>query len=173
MKWCTIPDFPAYEISDGGTVRKRDTGYRLHVVGRKVRLWDGGSQRYYLVDHLLNRAFSQPGTVEAAPAPDPVPDADELARLRARVAELEAELAMSRTPAAGKPVRKPAPKPAASVPPAAKAAKPAKPSQPGQKKRYCVVCGRLLPPGFWRRCPEHAFRDGVHTEDDFSGLVAL
>lgn len=41
------------------------------------------------------------------------------------------------------------------------------------KKRKCVVCGRELPQGFWRRCSEHAFRDSVHTEDDFGGAVAL
>jgi hypothetical protein len=79
MEWRTIPGFEAYEVSQDGTVRKRDSGNRLRVVGRKVRLWDGVGGFYTSVDSLVARAFGQPETaVAAAPVPPVHADAPRL-----------------------------------------------------------------------------------------------
>ncbi len=158
MEWRTIPGLEAYEISEGGTVRKRTTGYRMRPCGRKYKLWDGYSYRFLAPRELVDRAFGQPAAA-AEPAPTPPVPADELGRLRARVAELEAEVTWLRAHP------KPKPQPKATAKPKTASAK------SGEKKRYCVVCGRVLPDGYWRRCPEHAFRENGYTADDFSGAV--
>lgn len=166
MEWRSIPGFEAYEISNTGIVRNRATKYRLSHVGRRYELWDGKGRQRMLPGELVDMAFGQPAEPAAAPAPDPVPDAGELARLRARIAELEDEVAGLRA----------LPKLLAPKPAPTATAKPKKPSpaKTDQKKRHCVVCGCELPPGYWRRCRMHAFReDNYHTEDDFSGSVAL
>jgi hypothetical protein len=160
MEWRIIPDYPAYEVNAQGRARKRDTRYMMPVRGRKVSLWTG--QRYVRLfpSELVAMAF-------VSPAPDAA--AEELARLRARITELETELAhVTAGPAASRP-KPQKPKPATlATPPVV-----AKPQAGTAKKRYCVVCGRALPNGFWLRCPEHAFRDTVHTEDDFGGAITL
>jgi len=143
VEWRTIPGWEAYEISSSGTVRRIATRYRMCRCGPSVRMWDGAHALYLPVAELLAKAF--PG----GRTPDAIPNPDALVWLRRRVAELEEEVATLRA--------------------AAQAEKPAKTEQ---KKRYCVVCGRELPPGYWRRCPEHAYSgEGGLSEDDFRGAV--
>lgn len=148
MEWRIIPDYPAYEVNAQGRVRRRDTRYMMPVRGRKVSLWTGQRYARLLPSELAAMAF-------CSPAPDAA--AEELAKLRERVATLESKLVRATA------TRKPKP-----------ATRPIQPQASVSKKRYCVVCGCVLSDGFWRRCREHAFRDNsVHTEDDFSGAVSL
>lgn len=159
MEWRIIPDYPAYEVNAQGRARKRDTRYMMPLRGRKVSLWTG--QRYVRLrpSELVAMAF-------VSPAPDAA--ADELAKLRERIAELETDLAqkVAITP------EPPMPPVQCTAPPVKR--RPQAAARPNTAtKRYCVVCGRALPSGFWRRCPEHAFRDTVHTEDDFGGAISL
>lgn len=47
MEWRTIPGYPAYEISESGTVRKADSKYPLGKSGRRYGLWDGRQRRFF------------------------------------------------------------------------------------------------------------------------------
>lgn len=178
MEWRVIPGFEAYEVSHAGYVRSRSTKHRLSRQGCSYQLCVNGSCCRVQASELVARAY---------PAPE------EMARLQARVAELEKALKQALAGKTSADPVKPSTRPQPSV-----AAKPQakrrcitclqdfapqgdermcptcrKTGPKRAQKRYCVVCGRLLPPGYWRRCPEHASRDSVHTEDDFSGSVAL
>jgi|GEM_PF-5683664 len=98
MEWRTIPGVDAYEINERGTVRRRDSRYVMPVRGRQVRLWTGTGYVTLRPLDLVAEVFAVPSvTVEAASGPAPLPaDPDELACLRAMVAELEAELTVYR-----------------------------------------------------------------------------
>ena len=169
MEWRIIPGLEAYEITPTGRVRKRGSRYGLTLHGRKYVLRNGMRTVRRSPDELTALAY---------------PAVDEVCRLRARVAELETALEQTpksdpATPKAAAKARKDRPcsvclakfTPRADgsqkLCPQCEKTAPQKP-----KKRHCVVCGRELPQGFWRRCPEHAFRDSVHGEDAFSGAVA-
>ena len=170
MEWRIIPGLEAYEITPTGRVRRRGSSYRLALQGRKYVLRNAGRTVRLYPDDLVAQAY---------------PELAETLRLRARVAELETALEQTpkNVPAQPKAAAKPRKDRSCSVclakftpraggsqklcPQCEKTA----PKKP--KKRKCVVCGRELPQGFWRRCSEHAFRDPVHTEDDFGGAVAL
>ncbi|MGE4296960.1 MAG: hypothetical protein AB7E47_02930 [Desulfovibrionaceae bacterium] len=98
--WRAIPSFPGYEMNTSGRVRKADTGYEIARSGRRrVQLYRDGRVFYQAVDVLVAEVFP------ATPAPEPEvleveplaqPDSEEVVRLRAIVAELEAELAVYR-----------------------------------------------------------------------------
>jgi hypothetical protein len=169
MEWRIIPGLEAYEITPTGRVRKRGSRYGLALQGRKYVLRDGMRTVRRSPEELTALAY---------------PTVDEVCRLRARVAELET--ALEQPPRSDPATPKAAAKPRKDRPcsvclakftpraggspklcPQCEQTAPQKP-----KKRHCVVCGRTLPQGFWRRCPEHAFRDSVHCADDFSGAVA-
>ncbi|WP_300154012.1 NUMOD4 domain-containing protein [Solidesulfovibrio sp.] len=179
MEWRTIPGFETYEVSHSGYVRSRSTKHRLTRKGSGYQLYVNGSCCRVQASELVARAY---------PAPE------EVACLRARVAELEKALRQAREGnAATAPVASPErPQPSVAAKPQAKrrcitclqdfapqgderVCPVCRKTGPKRaQKRYCVVCGCLLPPGFWRRCPDHAFPEGGgHTEDDFSGSVAL
>jgi len=99
MEWRTIPDFEAYEVNERGTVRRRDTRYVIRPKGRKVSLWIGDKYSRHAPAELVALAFAAPAPVESSPA-SPLEfvsaHADEMAWLRARVEDLEAELAVYR-----------------------------------------------------------------------------
>lgn len=170
MEWRIIPGLEAYEITPTGRVRRRGSRYRLALQGRKYVLRNAGRTVRLYPDALVAQAY---------------PELAETLQLRARVAELEAALEQAPKPVPAQ--HKAAAKPRKDRPCAVCLAKFTPRTGGSQKlcpqceqtapqkskKRKCVVCGRELPPGFWRRCPEHAFRGSVHTEDDFGGAVAL
>ncbi len=111
MEWRTIPGYPAYEISESGTVRKTGTGYPLGKSGRRYGLWNGRQRRFFYPFELVKKAFgpreggSESKPTEAPgpalpPLPMPAPAAPddgrcaalerEIRELRAQVTELEA-----------------------------------------------------------------------------------
>lgn len=103
MEWRTIPDFEAYEVNERGGVRRQDTKYIIQPKGRKVSLWTGDKYSRHAPAELVTMAFAAPEPVEPSPAEEHLSPldfasnhADELTALRARVAELEAELAVYR-----------------------------------------------------------------------------
>jgi len=71
MKWRRIPEFPAYEISERGGLRKADTKYGITVRGRVVKLWQDGILHKALVTDLIKKTFAET-------APEPAPDAGPL-----------------------------------------------------------------------------------------------
>jgi len=153
MEWRTIPGFTDYEISSGGTVRDRITGRRLPERGRKVALralYDRKDVRVRVAE-LLEKTFGRDEGAEAG----------ELSRLRSRVAELETLLDKARVLLARERKLRDAALDGPALP------------QPATKKRYCVVCGCLLPPGYWRRCPDHSNPEDALSEEDFNGRIAL
>ena len=96
MEWRTIPGFEAYEVNTRGKVRRVASKYCIEPRGRQVRLWDGTGYLYFRPLELVGLAFAQPGE-EAAPISETIDaEPEEMLRLRARVAELEAELAVYR-----------------------------------------------------------------------------
>ncbi len=178
MEWRAIPGLEAYEATLTGHVRRRDTRHRISRVGNYYRLHVNGQL------HKLS-----PTDIAALAFPGP------------EVVELEMALRQARegTNTATAPVASPErPQPSVAAKPKEKRPAPTyractvclgkfvpegnehvcatcrKTGPKRAQKRYCVVCGRLLPPGYWRRCPDHASPEGAgHTEDDFSGSVAL
>lgn len=68
MEWRTIPGYPAYEISESGTVRKADSKYPLGKSGRRYGLWDGRQRRFFYPFELVGMAFG-PREGEAAAMP--------------------------------------------------------------------------------------------------------
>ena len=94
MEWRTIPGFEAYEVNTRGKVRRVASKYSIDPRGRQVRLWDGTGYQYFRPLELVGLAFAQP-TEDAAPISEAI-EPEEMVRLRARVAELEAELAVYR-----------------------------------------------------------------------------
>ncbi|QLA13567.1 hypothetical protein [Desulfolutivibrio sulfodismutans] len=80
MEWRTIPNYPAYEISESGTVRKTGTGYQLGKSGRRYGLWDGKQRRYFYPFELVEQAFGpREGGSESKPIKAPRPELPPLA----------------------------------------------------------------------------------------------
>jgi hypothetical protein len=117
MEWRTIPGYPAYEISESGTVRKADSKYPLGKSGRRYGLWDGKQRAFFYPFELAEMAFGpRENGPESKPTETPGPALTPLAmpvpampndgrimklerenrELRAVVAELEAELQVYR-----------------------------------------------------------------------------
>jgi hypothetical protein len=83
MEWKPIPDWPEYEISARGAIRRADTGYRLTVRGRYATLSRGGVLCRVAVAQARAEAFArEPEAEPAAPAaPTATPEAEEWAPL--------------------------------------------------------------------------------------------
>ncbi len=105
MEYRLIPNFEAYEVNRRGRVRRVASKYVMPLKGRTVRLWTGTSYVAFRPAELVAMAFAEPDAAPVetltattgTPEPEAVPtDPGELAWLRARVAELEAELAVYR-----------------------------------------------------------------------------
>ncbi len=69
MEWRVIPGYPAYEISESGTVRKA-SGYLLAKCGMKYRLWNKKRrvQEPHYPRELVELAF---GVRKGDPEPQP------------------------------------------------------------------------------------------------------
>lgn len=136
-----IPVLDMYEINPRGSIRKRDNRQYLSKHGPRL-------QAVMLVVAGKRRCLD----VETLVA---------LAFAHAQATENE--------PAAVPP--------AASVEPHGpkRKAQPTDHSKPKPLKkspeRRCVVCGALLPPGYWRRCPEHAFSDNAYSGEEYGGVA--
>jgi len=98
MEWRIIPGFEAYEVNARGKVRRVASKYVIAPQGRQVRLWNGTGYQPFRPQELVTSAFAEPAKETASePTPEaPAVEPEEVARLQARVAELEAELAVYR-----------------------------------------------------------------------------
>ena len=65
MKWRVIAEFPAYEVSDAGLVRRKDTGHVLALQKKangymRVSIWHAGRGAPRYVHRLVCEAFNGP-----------------------------------------------------------------------------------------------------------------
>lgn len=81
MEWRPIPNWPEYEISERGAIRRADTGYRLTVRGLHATLSRGGVLCRVHVAQARDAAFAREPEIEAEPAALAAPTANpEVAR---------------------------------------------------------------------------------------------
>ena len=71
-RWAPIRDYPAYEISTRGRIRRADSHYLLHVRGHGVRISVEGVPVRIVVRDEMGRAFS--------PVPKPAPKPKRMAK---------------------------------------------------------------------------------------------